>query len=308
MDRLEWPDIWMAIAERLAEHRAQGRAHLLTEDTLRFTTALVLQEHGVPPDRLRVEVPSTAIAGGKLDLVIDPPAGTVIEFKFPRDSRSGISPDTMTIGELLRDFIRVASVPADDRWVVQILNDRLGRYVDAACGRYRLGWARNQGADLQLDADRLAALPNTATRAIGPVVRAVTGRCVVAAAVGEGLSLHAYQVEPAAVALGEVSGAIQIADISPLTNAIPPAGATRDGARREILQAARAVVARTGRREFEVQDIIEEMHRLHTGYADATIRTMLTSHLCAESTGEGVAGYADVTRVGRGLYRLTSSA
>src|SRR5665647_590061 len=300
MDRMEWPDIWMAVAERLAEHRAQGRAHLLTEDTLRFTTALVLQEHGVPPDRLGVEVPSTAIPGGKLDLVIDPPAGTVIEFKFPRDSRSGISPDTMTIGELLRDFIRVASVPADDRWVVQMLNDRLGRYVDAACGRYGLGWAGKQGADLRLDADRLAALPTTATRAIGPEVRAVTGRCVVATAVGEGLSLYAYQVGPAAVAFGEVSGAIQIEDASPRTTAIPPSHATRDGARREILQAARAVVARTGRREFEVQDIIEEMHRLRTGYADATIRTMLTSHLCAEATGEGVAGYADVTRVGRG--------
>lgn len=306
---MEWPDIWIAAAGRLAEHRAQGRAHLLTEDTLRFTTAVVLQQHGVSPDRLRVEVPNTAIAGGKLDLVIDPPAGTVIEFKFPRDSRSGISPDTMTLGELLRDFIRVATVPADDRWVVQLLNDRLVRYLDAACRRYGLGLVRNQGADFRLDVDRLAALPTTATRAIGPGVRAaVRGRCVVATAVGEGLSLFAYQVEPAAVDVGEARGATHAVDVSPLTTAIQTSGATRDGARREILQAARAVVARTGRREFEVQDVIEEMHRLHTGYADATIRTMLTSHLCAESTGEGVAGYADVTRVGRGLYRLTSSA
>lgn len=307
MDRVEWPDIWLAAAGRLAEHRTQGRAHLLTEDTLRFTTALVLQEHGVAPDRLRVEVPSTAIAGGKLDLVIGPPAGTVIEFKFPRDSRSGISPDTMTLGELLRDFIRVATVPADDRWVVQLLNDRLVRYLDGACARYGLGLAGKQGAGLRLDVDRLVALPVTATRAIGPGVRAVRGRCVVATAVGEGLSLYAYQVEPAAVDIGEARGATQVADVSPLTTPIQTSGATRDGARREILQAARAVVARTGRREFEVQDVIEEMHRLHTGYADATIRTMLTSHLCAESTGEGVAGYADVTRVGRGVYRLTSS-
>lgn len=261
----------------------------------------------MPPDRLRVEVPNTALAGGKLDLVVDPPAGTVIEFKFPRDSRSGISPDTMTLGELLRDFIRVASVPADDRWVVQMLNDRLGRFVDAACGRYGLGWVGRQGADLRLDADRLAALPTTATRAIGPGVRAVTGRCVVATAVGDGLSLYAFQVEPAAVAVGAVSSGIPIEDISPRTTVIPPSRGTRDGARREILQAARAVVARTGRSEFEVQAIIEEMHRLGTGYADATIRTMLTSHLCAESTGEGVAGYADVARVGRGLYRLNPS-
>lgn len=53
----------------------------------------------------------------------------VIELKYPRDSRSGISPDTMTLGELLRDFLRVAAVPADQPWVVQILNPRLQRFL-----------------------------------------------------------------------------------------------------------------------------------------------------------------------------------
>lgn len=306
MDELRWSDVWLTVAERLAEHRAQGRADLMTEDTLRFTTALVLEEHGVSPGRLKVEVSSAALGGGKLDLVVDPPQGTVIELKFPRDSSSGISPDTMTLGELLRDFIRVASVPADERWVVQLLNDRLGRYIGAACGRYGLSWASTRGAELRLRADRLAALPATATRAIGPI-RAVTGRCVVATAVDEGLSLYAYLVEPSSVVVDD-TGADRTDEDSPSLVATQPSRATRDGARREILQAARAVVARSGRREFVIQDVIDEMHQLGSGYADATIRTMLTSHLCAESTGEGVAGYADVTRVGRGLYRLTSSA
>jgi hypothetical protein len=38
--------------------------------------------------------------------------------------------------------------------------------------------------------------------------------------------------------------------------------------------------------------------------AEATIRTVISAHLCAEATGDGVAGYADLTRVGRGMYRL----
>jgi hypothetical protein len=33
---------------------------------------------------------------------------------------------------------------------------------------------------------------------------------------------------------------------------------------------------------------------------------MISAHLCAESTGDGVAGYADFSRVGRGLYRFRS--
>jgi hypothetical protein len=69
----------------------------LTEDTLRFETVLALAESGVPASRLAVEVRAPQLAGGKLDLVVDPPGGTIIEFKYPRDSRSGISPDTMNL-------------------------------------------------------------------------------------------------------------------------------------------------------------------------------------------------------------------
>src|SRR4051794_34220395 len=31
-------------------------------------------------------------------------------------------------------------------------------------------------------------------------------------------------------------------------------------------------------------------------------RTMISPHLCADATGEGIGGYADFTRAGRGLY------
>ena len=86
-----------------------------------------------------------------------------------------------------------------------------------------------------------------------------------------------------------------------------PRGGTRDGARREILDAARAVTTRSGRATFTIADVIAEMRRRGTGYAESTIRSMISAHLCAEATGPGVAGYADLTRVGHGLYRLTNA-
>ncbi len=52
-------------------------------------------------------------------------------------------------------------------------------------------------------------------------------------------------------------------------------------------------------------EVITEMRRRGTGYAERTIRTMIAAHLCADATGEGVAGYADFTRAGRGQYRFT---
>ena len=55
----------------------------MTEDTLRFETVLSLGEAGMSPDRLAVEVVAAELGGGKLEFVADPPAGTVIEFKFP---------------------------------------------------------------------------------------------------------------------------------------------------------------------------------------------------------------------------------
>jgi hypothetical protein len=47
-----------------------------------------------------------------LDLTVDGSGGTVIELKYPRASRTGISPDTMTLGELIRDFLLVAAALA----------------------------------------------------------------------------------------------------------------------------------------------------------------------------------------------------
>ncbi len=92
---------------------------------------------------------------------------TVVELKYPRDSRTVFSPDTMTLGELVRDIRRVAAVPAEQGWVVQVLNPRLGRYLATLAGRYQLHWALHEGEALELDPQVLAGLPGTATAAIG---------------------------------------------------------------------------------------------------------------------------------------------
>lgn len=245
---IDWPATWRAVAARLGAHGAAGRGHLLTEDTVRFETVLELGARGVEAGRLAAEVLVPVLAGGKLDLVVDPPAGTVIEFKYPRDSRTGFSPDTMTFGELVRDFLRVAAVSATERWVVQVLNDRLLRYLIGVCRRHGFRWVDEPGDTLELHPGAVAALPKTATQAIGAAAATatVTARCVVAERVNPQLGLYAYRVDGLRID-GSADGE-PLSDAEPLP-AVPRttprrdvAVATRNGARREILEAARAIV------------------------------------------------------------------
>jgi hypothetical protein len=53
---------------------------------------------------------------------------------------------------------------------------------------------------------------------------------------------------------------------------------TRDGVRREILDAIRAVLTRSGSDTFTSTEIVTEMTRKETRYAESTIRTMITGH------------------------------
>lgn len=144
-----WAVVWGDVARQLSQHRAAGRQHLLTEDTVRMCAVLALEEVGVPPGDVSIEVFDPALRGGKVDLVVAGPGGrTVVELKYPRGSRSGISPDTMTLGELLRDFLRVALVPAEDRWVVTVLGPPVRRYL---ARRGPTLWVDKPGQELILE-------------------------------------------------------------------------------------------------------------------------------------------------------------
>jgi hypothetical protein len=194
---LSWPDIWREVACRLSAHRAAGRGHLLTEDVVRMETVLALASADVLPGRLAVEHLAPELAGGKLDLVLDPPDGVVVELKYPRDSRTGFSPDTMTLGELVRDFLRVAAVPAQQRWVVQVLNPRLVRYLAGLAARHQLHWALTEGDRLELHPLVLTRLPKTAITAMGRATlpETVTAHCTVVAPIGDDLALYGYIVD-----------------------------------------------------------------------------------------------------------------
>jgi len=56
-----------------------------------------------------------------------------------------------------------------------------------------------------------------------------------------------------------------------------------------------------------VQDVVDEMRQMDCAYAESTIRTMMTSHMCAQAQGPNIATYDDFDRVDRGIYRLRST-
>ncbi len=271
-------------------------------------TVLALEAADVLPGRLAVEYRAPELSGGKLDLVLDPPSGCVVELKYPRDSRTGFSPDTMTLGELLRDFLRVAAVPAGDRWVVQLLNSRLQRYISGLQHRHGLAWPFRQDDKFALEPAVLAGLPATAVNAIGQAALQVVvrGRAEVVEQIDGELTLFAYRVNDVGVVDEGVAPQPQRPPVSWPQES--PAGSAQGskarggGARAEILDAVRRLTTRSGRSTFTVAEVVSEMR--DSRYAESTVRTMVTSHLCAQAQGPGVDGHADLDRIGRGVYRL----
>lgn len=70
------------------------------------------------------------------------------------------------------------------------------------------------------------------------------------------------------------------------------------GARGAIVDAALAVLRLTGRDVFTSQDVVDELQRQSSPYAENTIRTMISSHLCTEGI---------LIRCGRGSFRLANN-
>ena len=300
----DWSALWSQVAVRMSEHLTVGREHLLNEYMLRVVTLAVLEANGVLPDQPALGYQALGSPGGRVDLMLDPPAGTAIEFTFPRDS-PGTTASRVALGELLRDLLRVSAVTARQRWVVQILSGRMRRYLSTLGSRYSLSWAATVGDTLEVAPHALAALPRTVLDALtdGPGPGLVRARCTDIATIGPDLKLVVYLVDP-----------VGLVDLEPGPPAEPIPGTardgelattqTRDGARLEILKAARAVLERKGTKIFTTSEIIAEMRERGSGYADDTIRTMLSAHLRADASGFGVAPYEDFERVHRGHYRF----
>ena len=79
------------------------------------------------------------------------------------------------------------------------------------------------------------------------------------------------------------------------------------GARGEIHRAVNNVLRRSGRESFGLDEVVREMRDLGSRYAESTVRTMVTSHLCASSPDDAAGTHDDFERVGRGLYRWAAS-
>jgi hypothetical protein len=262
---------------------------------MRMCLIEALDDAGVGPSRLASEVYTPALGLGKVDLCIDGHTGTVIELKYPRDSRKDAgSADTMTFGELVRDFCRVAVVDASDRWVTQIIHARLARYLTAATGRYGLDWAANPGQVMVLERAALERLPRAALACIGETAwkLPVRATCVSQVNIVDGLVLHAYRVaapDPGLVGIAR--------NRSAATDRQP------GGARAAILEAMDAIAASTGQNAVSIADVLAHLRALGTPYADSTIRTMMSSHMRADRQGPGIDALDDLELVARGLYR-----
>jgi hypothetical protein len=70
------------------------------------------------------------------------------------------------------------------------------------------------------------------------------------------------------------------------------------------LAAARVVSARTPDGTFSPADIVREVRRRGTMYAELTIRTMVTAHLCTDAPDNAGATSVGLGRPSRGVYRL----
>jgi hypothetical protein len=78
--------------------------------------------------------------------------------------------------------------------------------------------------------------------------------------------------------------------------------------RDEILSALPAIRGRIGSDVFTIKDVIDEMSRRGTSYADSTIRTHVASRMCANAPDNHARVYADLERVAPGRYRCRSAS
>ena len=74
--------------------------------------------------------------------------------------------------------------------------------------------------------------------------------------------------------------------------------------RDEILTCANKIIQRSGINEFSLQEIIVFMKSIGTNYKEGTIRTHVTSRMCANAPKHHAVKYDDFERISHGLYKL----
>ena len=186
------------VADDLSESWTTGLGRFVTEDVLRFATIKGLVSQGVPATHLESEWRRSGVTDA-VDLVVTQNPRAAIEFKYPREPRETNAAWTQHLGELLKDFYRMAYMPFDfeERWCVQLVSRRVQRYLDGVGERHGVQIAAHAGHQTVLDATAVRGLPATATGRLTRWLDAretVLARCVGAYDVGE-LLLMVHDVE-----------------------------------------------------------------------------------------------------------------
>lgn len=200
---IDWLAIWARTARHLARHAEVGLSGLLTEDVLRFAVVQELVAGGIRSSAIEVEWRRPGVRDA-VDLVVTSPELVAVEFKYPREPRETNAAWTQHLGEALKDFYRVASMPAgfSQRWCVQLWSRRVNAYFDGVAVRNGLALATKPGQRTYLDPSIVRGLPATATGRLHrwmpdlPVVSAV---CAASEWVSSDLLLIAHAVEQAAM-------------------------------------------------------------------------------------------------------------
>lgn len=78
--------------------------------------------------------------------------------------------------------------------------------------------------------------------------------------------------------------------------------------RDEVLDAARAIAHRNGADTFGLADVLAEMRRRQTAYAESTIRTHVVSKMTINAPAHHGSRSSDFEALGAGMYRLLGGA
>lgn len=78
--------------------------------------------------------------------------------------------------------------------------------------------------------------------------------------------------------------------------------------RDEVLSAFQRLEGRHGRSVLDLAEIVAEVQSETSEFADTTIRTHVTSRMCADAPDHHAKTYDDLERIGRGRYRRRPQA
>lgn len=74
--------------------------------------------------------------------------------------------------------------------------------------------------------------------------------------------------------------------------------------RDEIISAVRTITQQKGDNCFTIGEILDFLKQRNSIYSESTIRTHITSKLCANAPDHHSVVYDDLERIGRGKYKL----